>query len=393
MTYGDESVFTFDLNESLWFKRGQEVDEIMGISLEPEISIQEFDDFVSVRGVIELKGEYFQVKNELIEDEEQILSLRDHPSQRTVDRVESYEDGVNEFFHNFPVEVTIPKYRIDSLDDVLVGIDSFDYELPENSQLILHATIGIHGVKEDVPNRYESGVDDEEDDLPTQPLEDSFSFDVKDSEEEDSSEHLDLLNEEARPSLHDESEAEPEPELLSEVEKEPELEAESRPEPELEQESEPEAEPEPEAKTEPKAEKERWKHKKSQSLAEFFGSSVEKKIHAEEDAVESPGYESSESSFISFSSQASDDGDYDESVESREGKVETDYLINIFADKEEENNYSRLRIYIVQEEDTLDSIAERYHLSPMHISTTNKLESDDLAEGQILNIPIREKSK
>ena len=54
----ENSVFRFELNESLYFEKGQEVAEIMGISLEPEISIQEFSDYVSIRGVVELQGSY-----------------------------------------------------------------------------------------------------------------------------------------------------------------------------------------------------------------------------------------------------------------------------------------------------------------------------------------------
>ncbi|WP_226036514.1 stage VI sporulation protein D [Aquibacillus saliphilus] len=360
MAYGDQSVFNFDLNESLWFKKGQEVDEIMGISLEPEISIQEFDDFVSIRGVIELKGEYFQVR-ESGDDEQQVLSMRDHPSQRFVDRIESYEDGVNEFFHNFPVEVSIPKYRINSLDDVMVGIESFDYELPENSQLKLNAIVAIHGVVEDrdepqenqedvevkatpEPEREtEELVNDEPVDEDSEKSDDeTFEFDVKKKEEEEDRVDLEL----------DESTGE-----VESVEK---------------------------AKT---PEKERWKSKKSQSLAEFFGK-IDKPKDAEmtENSVES----SESSSIVSFASYSKDESVDESESRAEETQQNTTYLLNIFGDKEEDR-YSSMKLCIVQDSDSLESLAEKYDISALNITKTNRLTDDELSEGQILYIPTKDK--
>ncbi|MDL4841689.1 stage VI sporulation protein D [Aquibacillus rhizosphaerae] len=379
MTNGDGSVFTFDLNESLWFKKGQEVDEIMGISLEPEISIQEFDDYVSVRGVIELKGEYFQIKQDDL-GEEQVLSLRDHPSQRFIDRVESYEDGVNEFFHNFPVEVSIPKYRIESLDDVLVGIESFDYELPEYSQLKLNATVAIHGVKEDAPSatlakdREEiEAYEDEQIEVPPEaPVDETFEFDVKEKQEEESVNRDNLDNNEENTQ---ESEAAYEPE--------------------------PEPEPEPEAIVDPepttsKSEKNRLKNKKSQTLSEFFGHGADKEEIDEKTEKVTELYESSESesesSIVSFNANKKDDHEDSLESSSMENKRDANYLLSMFADKEEESRFSSLKMCIVQESDTLDSIAERYEISSLTISKTNRLNNDQVSEGQILYIPTKQKN-
>lgn len=54
----DQSVFSFELNETLYFEKGQEIEELRGISLEPEITIQTNEDYISIRGVIELTGNY-----------------------------------------------------------------------------------------------------------------------------------------------------------------------------------------------------------------------------------------------------------------------------------------------------------------------------------------------
>lgn len=351
MSNNGPSVFTFELNESLWFKKGQEVEELMGVSLEPEISIQDFDEYVSIRGVIELNGEYFQVKEEA--EEEQVLSLRDYPSKRLMERVEHYENGVNEFFHRFPVEISVPKYRVNVLDEVMVGIESFDYELPEKSQLKLNATVAIHGVKEENVQRDmgEEKVKEEEEELERAeppfdtPVDESFHFDVKEKEkvEKEGSE------------ITNSAETNSSEEKTSE-------------------------------------EKDRWKYKKTQSLSEFFNNT---KVPDEDDAHdqeqgkdnEDNEYEDHDLATVTNISEYEDNESPD--LESPRTDQDTKYLLNIFEGKEE--GFASMKMRIVQEQDTLESIAETYELSPLHISKTNRLDDDLLAEGQILYIPTKEK--
>ncbi|QDP40757.1 stage VI sporulation protein D [Radiobacillus deserti] len=362
-----QSVFSFDLNESLWFKKGQEVEEIMGISLDPEISIQEYDDFVSIRGVIELKGEYFQVQDQDW-DSDDILTLRDHPSQRMVERVESYDDGVNEFFHTFPVEVSIPKYRIHELDDVMVGIESFDYELPENSQLKLMAKISIHGVLEE-PTFEESSSSPERDEAEepieyAQPtyedanekvesfeLDETFEFDVKNRSEEPQSE-TDVPDEFVEPPLDPILEDDDE-EFGEEVKVE-------------------EAKEKIEEPSKGKAKK-----KKSQSIAEFFASTAKGKGIDETTPLVEEKPKQLDITPEELLNEDRDEGDAPDPT----------YLLNIFEEAEEQ--YTRLKMCIVQESDTLEKIAERYQVSPLVISNKNRLLSDDLKEGQILYIPSK----
>lgn len=132
----DQSVFSFELNESLYFEKGQEVAEIRGISLDPEISIQSFNEYISIRGVIELRGEYQKAENS--EGEHSSNDFEDYHSNRYVESVVDTEEGAAAFSHRFPVEISIPSYRVTNLDDVTVNISSFDYEIPDQNQLKLY---------------------------------------------------------------------------------------------------------------------------------------------------------------------------------------------------------------------------------------------------------------
>ena len=48
----------FSVEESICFQKGQEVSELLSISLDPDITVQEVNDYVSIRGSLELTGEY-----------------------------------------------------------------------------------------------------------------------------------------------------------------------------------------------------------------------------------------------------------------------------------------------------------------------------------------------
>lgn len=149
----NQSFLRFSLEESVWFQKGQEVAELISISLDPNITIIENDQYVAIRGSLELTGEYKRVDEEVAEQEEMISA------PKFVQSVEVREEGICEFLHRFPVDITIPNNRIESVYDIDVSIDSFDYAVPERSclRLVAELTIsGLYGEQQNVP------IEDEE---------------------------------------------------------------------------------------------------------------------------------------------------------------------------------------------------------------------------------------
>ena len=55
---------------------------------------------------------------------------------------------------------------------------------------------------------------------------------------------------------------------------------------------------------------------------------------------------------------------------------------------QEERSFSRVRMCIVQRDDTLDMIANRYQMSPRDIAAHNQLPEPSVTEGQVLYIPL-----
>ncbi|TDL88278.1 stage VI sporulation protein D [Vibrio vulnificus] len=139
----NESYLRFSLEESVWFQKGQEVAELYSISLDPNVSIQESDQYVFIRGSLDLSGEYKDSQN----GEEEEFSQTFLP--KAVQKVERHLNGLNEFTHRFPVDITIPNNRIASLDEVEVSIQSFDYAMPEHNCLKLQADLLITGIYND----------------------------------------------------------------------------------------------------------------------------------------------------------------------------------------------------------------------------------------------------
>ncbi|WP_338470418.1 LysM peptidoglycan-binding domain-containing protein [Niallia sp. XMNu-256] len=145
MSHGNQSYLRFSLEESVWFQKGQEVDDLLSISLDPDITIQESDQYITIKGSLELTGEYNREEISVIEEDEDFDFFNKNP--RSVQLVELREDeGIYAFTHQFPVEVTIPKNRIRNLDAIDVTVETFDYAFPEKSCLRLTADLMIIGL-------------------------------------------------------------------------------------------------------------------------------------------------------------------------------------------------------------------------------------------------------
>ncbi|MEQ6389610.1 stage VI sporulation protein D [Bacillaceae bacterium S4-13-58] len=365
----DEPVFRFSMDESLWFKRGQEVDELMGISLEPDISIQEMKDHVSVRGVIRLEGEYFPTESEEVDQEQQVLSFRDHGKGRVIEHVDEHDDGISEFTYAFPVEITIPKYRVPSLDDVLISVESFDYEIPERSQIKLKATVAIEGILAEAheEQKEEEVEEPREEERVEEPREEV----AVEQPREEEIERADLIPEPQWEESFDVDElVESPPEKPEFIPETPDLLKSSE---EVESSSSEELVDEEESSSSSEEGRFQWQKKKTQTFAEFFGKK------------ESPEKVDMEESVEISHEEVEDVDDSDEYMEMEERKSDAGYLTKML--RSEGESRSSMKMCIVQPEETLDQIAERYGTTISGIVQANRLTSENVASGQILYIP------
>lgn len=395
----------FSVEESIYFKNGQEVSDLLSISLDPDILVQEVNDYVSIRGSLELTGEYN------INQEELMGESSSYASYRQADEVKVREDGTAELLHQFPVDITIPKNKISHLNDVFVFIDAFDYQLTESRLLTIQADLAIEGLLDEgtpeplveEPYEFVHRAEEEYGDVTYE-----YQAQPEYEEQEENAEQQAVLQHEAR-TEQEEDEIDIETVMVEETEEEEENEEEEAVA--LGYRSFPEAQvQEPPFFDPPKLLEEEERDDT------FFEVEVRKDPEAESNEEEPPAYPAFESPAYQMEQTQEERDDsyqferlyeceapkvYESAQEAEEfehdqreasGSENSLYLTKLFA-KQEEEDFSRMKICIVQQEDTVDRICERYQLNVQQLLRTNSLSVDaELEEGQILYIPEYQKS-
>ncbi len=158
MSENGHSPIKFTLEESVLFKSGQEVDELISISLDPNISIVEEEEMVVLRGSLNLTGEYKRIDSAPLEEGSEENFLKG----RYVQEVEDRDGEECDFFHQFPVDITIPRDRIHDSNEVFIEVESFDYVMPENSRLNIVAEVHVYGLQGEQEEKHHEHRDREE---------------------------------------------------------------------------------------------------------------------------------------------------------------------------------------------------------------------------------------
>lgn len=335
----EQSYLRFSLEESVWFKNGQEVAEFLSISLDPVISVDEYDQYITIRGALELNGEFRPGDGG--EATEADSDAFEFASYRYIQHISVREDGISELSHRFPIDITIPKNRIRSLEDVYVTVESFDYDLDENGRLLITADISISGISE-APLVDDLPADDEEEELLLAPFESIARKEAAGDEAFIPEDRPAAAGEELPASAF-------EPTAVRHEETPPDEEAGVK-------------EPFLPIETETKA----------------------VSAEAEEDMANLlPPTEAKVS--IGAAKKTAEEDKEEQATETKSENAL--YLTKLFA-KSEAEEFTQVKICIVQQGDSLDKIAERYDVTVSQLLRANDLESpDDVHEGQLLYIP------
>ncbi|MFT8320549.1 MAG: LysM peptidoglycan-binding domain-containing protein [Bacillus sp. (in: firmicutes)] len=439
MSQENSSTLRFSLEESVWFQKGQEVEDLLSISLDPNITIQENDQYITIQGSLELTGEYTRSQENQLEDEEVFKA------PKLMHSVMEREEGVCEFLHHFPVDITIPITRITSLDDMEVQVETFDYVFPERSCLNLTADLSITGltndaqqeiqedneIEEETELAYREQEEAEEDvELAYREQEDIEEVELAYREQEDT-EEVELAYRGQEDTEEDEEFYEEEPieiavspfQAVS-----PLLEEEVRHAGEETEDGNELYEPfEVEVRKSPEAEEDFGVAEETEdNIVPFFSESVKDeqeiptyKVNKEEqemkvalfrnqkdtypadEVFQKPPQDSSELKLEESSYQ----GDLEDAEEIEESSSHNDKdakkkkgifkktksltFTEFFARKEEET-HTKIKVCIVQTGETLEKLSERYNIQVHSILKENQMEANqDIYEGQVLYIPVK----
>lgn len=372
LSQGNESCLRFSLEESVWFQKGQEVEELVSISLAPNITIHENEQYVTIQGALELTGEY-QRYNDGSSEEEDLFT-----APKFVHHVEEREEGLYEFSHRFPVDITIPNNRIQSINDIYVEVESFDYLFQERSCMKLTADLtitGLYGDQQHKPAHEETEVEEFQLEVANREatvdeIEDHIEWSHEQrTEEQEEPIILDHVYEpfavEARKSADDTEEKVVSINKSTELFEAPQLPVNEAKEPEItfsaarseapqevveevvEEAPEVELQPVPEAEIQPQ---------------------VETQPEVEEESSSSPPQPK---------------------VKKKKSSKKGMSLTEFFARKEETEDLTKLRVAIVQSGETIEQLASRYEVPVQQLLKVNHLElNQDIYEGQVLYIPI-----
>lgn len=87
---GKNATLRFSLEESVWFHKGQEVAELVSLSLEPNVTIQENEQYITIRGSLDMTGEY----RKMVDESESDIQSYFQPQHKYVHQVDEREEGL-----------------------------------------------------------------------------------------------------------------------------------------------------------------------------------------------------------------------------------------------------------------------------------------------------------
>jgi len=428
LSTGNQSCLRFSLEESVWFQRGQEVAELISISLDPDITIQENDQYVTIKGSLELTGEY--KCPEQVEEGEEAPKYAGRQIHSVNEREE--EEGVLEFLHQFPVDITIPQNRIESIYDIDIQVESFDYDFPEKNSMKLTAELAITGLYGEQQHGSEEGEFEEtaspvevadleplyrqsataEAEIETpqeQPVEVSTSFqEVENQAEPEEPVYKEFSFVPQPPETQENNDNQETAGLYepfrAEARKEPPSVGENKKEPLLSRQEEATSQEQASFSTQETASASSVETNENpapvqsnvtelptvtstESEPELVRAELEQ-LEVQQVPIINEKAQPEEVMEVEESSSSSSSSEDEKPKKKKKISKKKGLSIAEFLARKEETEVAKLRVCIVQQGDTIQQIADRYDVSVQQIISQNQLGLDqDVAEGQVLYVP------
>lgn len=406
MTDNEQSQLRFDISEKVIFHRDQSgIDTLLSLNLTPEVHIEDLGDNVQIQGAIRLSGTYLGQTTHT----ESLAEVSEWDGSQTEEEIE----------YVIPVEITLPSERASRLEEITAEIQSFDYDVLASHELGIEAVLVIDGLtlrnNSNVLNaRFGEQEQQEEERKETE----QASIKGHDDVTAPFGFRLDSAEERPSASVEEEFQAQPvddrqkkapdvgeaendEPLQLSREEDEQASDEGGDSAATQEQEgflknSEGPVQTEEEVETKPHPSEHETKihfYKKEETQTEDPLSL--------NDLLQDPSVPTHHTADIGESSASTPGVDHESSAaetrhSSEDGEQSTETVKNIGIEwmKQKlgggEDRFHRLKMVIVQKDDTLEGIADRYELSAVELLQLNKLESGELEQGQIVYIPVRD---
>jgi stage VI sporulation protein D len=370
MSKEQHSPIRFQLEESIWLDHHANAAEITSLELEPEVEVIEDSDLITIRGSLVLTGRFEPTE----EDDEELLDLESsslaeqlHFQPLRVEQKEIYQrEHRGKIEKRFPVDVTVPINKIDRLDDVYIQVEQFDYTVSEGHRLNIQAEVAISGIrseaKKDVVLEKKEGeirADSIEKFTPSPSL--PLSFDVaaakdelREDEDEGAAETAVDEQEGSRAAAVEENQESIGLNYEHEAEKDQEF---------------------------------SYTDEDTEAMGDY---DTERSMESEsEEKVVSLFDQVIRTRFSSLPPDHEQDVSEDEDEEeSRLESKTTSFLTQLMSGRDDgAHDYTKLKMCIIQRNESLEEVAQRYEIKSRDIMRFNRLDTEQVSEGQIIYIP------
>ena len=389
-----ENQFTqlrFDISEKVRLHPQQPgIDALLELDLYPDVEIKDEGQHLKIQGYLRLNGVYA--------GEEQTP-----PDERESLHSAGREEETNELAYVIPVEITLPADRAEQ-SRISAEVETFDYEVLSPFELNIEAILMIDGLLPESHNHEEEQSDEKDLNYPVfsgsmaQPLTVAGEHDKKEPEEkatanvQPSEKQQEQEEKEIREiggmKASDENEKKEQAEEFQKEELEPAFNNQS-PEPNSEQVEKESKEVVEEITLSPK---DFWYERQKTKAMEFKQDEEPAPVRTAEEektdqkTVVQEQEEVFEAPVLAEEEDASEETGVEEvQVEPGEDESKTDWIRWLVQGKEE--NFVPIKMVIVQENETIDQVAGKYEVPADEIVKTNRLTTDQLEPGQILQVP------
>lgn len=389
-----ENQFTqlrFDISEKVCLHPQQPgIDALLELDLYPDVEIKDEGQHLKIQGYLRLNGVYVGEK-QTASDENGTL----HSG--------GGEEETNELAYVIPVEITLPADRAEQ-SRISAEVETFDYEVLSPFELNIEAILMIDGL---LPERSSNEEEQSAEREPKYPVfSGSMAQPLTIAQENDQKEPAEKVKANVEPFEKKQEEEAKDAREITEMkasdEREEKTKAEKEPEEALEQASKDHS-PEPNNEQEEKESKENieeitlspkdfWYERQKTKAMEFKQDEEPAPVRTAEEektdqkTVVQEQEEVFEAPVLAEEEDASEETGVEEvQVEPGEDESKTDWIRWLVQGKEE--NFVPIKMVIVQENETIDQVAGKYEVPADEIVKTNRLTTDQLEPGQILQVP------
>lgn len=344
--------------------------DIISLDVKPEIEVLEQDQLVIIKGDLVLSGHFQSPELRAGGDKEDLGGETFLPFEAGEagpgDQQSSTIWSVTE---RFPIDITVPAYKVNNLDEVYLHVEQLDYTIDEQNRLNVEVEIALLGVENGLTID-QNWVDQHREQEQTNDLEESEEdLDSPDQQEQEPELDQPVLSEDR--AWNDD---------FSEEERKNQLET-------------GQSDDREEAFTTDWSERgfgqeEQGEDNLSEREKEDLEIQTNIRAESKEEDEETESEQEEQESRQQEEHSASNGREEASSV----GQKVVSFLSKLMAGKEEETSpKATLKMCIVQRNETLEQIAERYQVSVDEIIRFNRLTSDQVSPGDIMYIPFKKK--